>query len=424
MRKPGKEAAELPPFSLSSAGEGALETEIQARRRRNQRDKPKMSYQPPGFPVKTLPFWVGLAHAPQGNARFLRRLHTLVDGDGERAWNGGPRLWTQAGLRADAAGRLAAWHRSADLDRIQESLRLHGIDPWWFTAHDFPARLQEIPDPPAILFRRGGSAVFSEPAVAIVGTRSPTRYGLDAAALLARGCAAAGIAVVSGLALGIDGHAHASALDAGGAGIAVLGSGIDEPTLHPARHRALARRLCEAGAICSEAPPGAPGEPYRFPQRNRLIAGLAQAVVVVEAADGSGSLITANLAAEQGRDVLAVPGPITSDLARGVNRLLADGAIPCRGPEDILAALRMDTGLARRDAASVEAMPTDTMDRRLLEALRNTRSIDELGEGLCIPVPELQSRLGRMEVAGWVERRSSRAFVRVAGLRIAPGDRD
>jgi DNA processing protein len=206
-------------------------------------------------------------------------------------------------------------------------------------------------------------------------------------------------------------------------GIAVLGSGIDEPTLHPARHRALARRLCEAGAICSEAPPGAPGEPYRFPQRNRLIAGLAQAVVVVEAADGSGSLITANLAAEQGRDVLAVPGPITSDLARGVNRLLADGAIPCRGPEDILAALRMDTGLARRDAASVEAMPTDTMDRRLLEALRNTRSIDELGEGLCIPVPELQSRLGRMEVAGWVERRSSRAFVRVAGLRIAPGDR-
>lgn len=382
-----------------------------------------MSYQPSSFSVKTLPFWAGLAHAPQGNARFLRRLHALVEGDGERAWNDGPRLWTQAGLRADAAGRLGAWRRAADLGRIQETLRLHAIHPWWFTSEGFPSHLQEIPDPPAILFCRGGPDVFSKLAVAIVGTRTPTRYGLDAAALLARGCAAAGITVVSGLALGIDGHAHASALDAGGAGIAVLGSGIDEPTLHPAKHRPLARRLCEEGAICSEAPPGAPGEPYRFPQRNRLIAGLAQAVVVVEAADGSGSLITANLAAEQGRDVLAVPGPITSALAGGVNRLLAEGAVLCRGPEDILATLRMDPSPVRTKTPGPKASPADRTDHKILDALRNARSVDELEEELCIPIPELQSRLGRMEVEGWVERRSPRAFARVAGLQVAPDER-
>ncbi len=207
----------------------------------------------------------------------------------------------------------------------------------------YPPLLAQLHDPPARLWLRGAPAeVLARPAVAVVGARSCSAYGAQVARTLARELAAAGLVVVSGLARGIDGEAHRGALDAGGATVAVLGCGIDRD--YPARHAELARRLVEAGGlVVSEYEPGVEPAPWRFPARNRIIAGLALATVVVEARERSGALITADFALELGREVFAVPGEITSSLAAGTNRLIRQGAAPLLETEDVLDAL----GIAR-----------------------------------------------------------------------------
>ncbi len=208
----------------------------------------------------------------------------------------------------------------------------------WIARSDpsFPALLAAIHDPPAGLFLRGGgdAGVLARPAVAIVGARSCTGYGAQVARSLGRELAAAGLVVVSGLARGIDGEAHRGALEAGGTTIGVLGCGIDRD--YPASHRELARRIAGQGLVVSEYPPGVAPAPWRFPARNRLVAGLCAATVVVEARERSGALITADLALEEGRDVFTVPGEITSRLSDGSNALLRLGAIPLTGAGDLL----------------------------------------------------------------------------------------
>jgi DNA processing protein len=200
----------------------------------------------------------------------------------------------------------------------------------------FPALLAAIHDPPAALWLRGnGNAdLLGRPAVAVVGARSCSSYGRSVARSLARELAAGGLVVVSGMARGIDGEAHRGALEASGQTVAVLGSGIDRD--YPAAHAELARRICELGLVVSEYEPGVEPAPWRFPARNRIIAGLCKATVVVEARERSGALITADFALEEGREVLAVPGEITSALSAGTNALLRLGATPVTGPEDVL----------------------------------------------------------------------------------------
>ncbi len=200
----------------------------------------------------------------------------------------------------------------------------------------FPTLLRAIYDPPPKLFVRGTAAedVLTRPAVAIVGARACSPYGAQVARRLGSDLAAAGIVVVSGLARGIDGEAHRGALAAGGMTVAVLGCGIDRD--YPAAHAELARRIREHGLVVSEYEPGVEPAPWRFPARNRVIAGLSAATVVVEARERSGALITADLALEEGRDVLAVPGEITSSLSAGTNALLKLGAAPCTCAQDVL----------------------------------------------------------------------------------------
>jgi DNA processing protein len=201
----------------------------------------------------------------------------------------------------------------------------------------FPRLLAAIHDPPPRLFLRGDAApeVLGLPAVALVGARSCSSYGRSVARSLARDLAAAGLVVVSGLARGVDGEAHRGALDAGGSTVAVLGCGIDRD--YPAAHAELARRICETGGLLvSEYEPGVEPAPWRFPARNRIIAGLCRATVVVEARERSGALITADFALEEGRDVLAVPGEITSSLSAGSNALLRPGATPVTCADDVL----------------------------------------------------------------------------------------
>lgn len=228
----------------------------------------------------------------------------------------------------------------------------------------FPPLLAAIHDPPARLFLRGSAApdLLDRPAVAVVGARACSSYGRSVARTLARDLASSGLVVVSGMARGIDGDAHRGALEGGGPTVAVLGCGVDRD--YPAAHAELARRIVEAGLVVSEYEPGIEPAPWRFPARNRIIAGLCRATLVVEARERSGALITADFALEEGREVLAVPGEITSSLSAGTNALLRLGATPVTCLEDVLEAY----GIERAAAAAAMLGPTaETILARLGE---------------------------------------------------------
>ena len=258
----------------------------------------------------------------------------------------------------------------------------------------FPPLLRAIHDPPPGLFLRGPAAVelLSRAAVAIVGARACSPYGAEVARLLGRELAAAGLVVVSGLARGVDGAAHRGALDAGGSTVAVLGCGIDRD--YPAAHAGLAREIGEHGLVVSEYAPGVEPAPWRFPARNRLIAGLARVTVVVEARERSGALITADLALEEGREVMACPGEITSALSAGTNALLRLGATPLARVEDVLEAFGLEP--------AVSAPPEiGTRARRVLERLADAPAgIDELARATGLSAAELAGALTELELAG------------------------
>ncbi len=262
----------------------------------------------------------------------------------------------------------------------------------------YPRLLAEIPDPPVRLWIRGEASleVLDRPSVAIVGARACSGYGRTVARSLATECAAAGAVVVSGMARGIDGEAHRGALAGGGTTVAVLGCGIDRD--YPAAHTELARAIMAAGGlVASEYEPGVEPAPWRFPARNRVIAGLARATVVVEARERSGALITADFALEDGREVLAVPGEITSALSSGTNALLRLGATPATCAGDVLEAL----GLEAREAA--RRVPTDPVAEKVLSALATgAATADELVRATGVGASELAAALAMLELAGAV----------------------
>jgi DNA processing protein len=259
----------------------------------------------------------------------------------------------------------------------------------------YPPLLAEMHDPPERLYVRGGEIeLLTRPAVAVVGARSCSPYGREVARALARELAAAGLVVVSGLARGIDGEAHRGALDAGGPTVAVLGCGIDRD--YPRAHAELARRVAETGAIVSEYPAGVEPAPWRFPARNRIIAGLALATVVVEARERSGALITADFALELGREVFAVPGEITSTLSSGTNGLIRQGAAPMLSSDDVFAALGVEVSRAQQPSVSPAA-------GTVLDLVVETpRSADELVRASGLPSPEISAALVELELAGLV----------------------
>lgn len=284
------------------------------------------------------------------------------------------------------------------------------------TSEDFPALLRDIPSAPAALFVAGDPTRLWSAQIAIVGSRNATAGGLANARAFARAFAHAGNVVTSGLAEGIDGAAHAAALDAGGATVAVLGTGPD--VIYPRQHADLAARIRANGALVSEFPPGTTGRPEHFPRRNRIIAGLSLGTLVIEAGLNSGSLITARLAAEQGREVFALPGSIHSPLARGCHKLIRDGAMLVETADEVLEQLR---GIGARladhlrgrlgDQAAADPQPTpaatpakrDPDYDRLLAALdRTPASLDELAARSSLPISALSSMLLVLELEGVV----------------------
>lgn len=275
----------------------------------------------------------------------------------------------------------------------------------------YPRPLLQIEDPPPLLYRLGREDPGTAPAVAIVGSRNPTAQGLENARRFARAFGEAGVTVVSGLALGVDGAAHEGALEGAApdalATIAVVGTGLDR--VYPARHRDLAHRIAERGAIYSEYPLGTPPLAANFPRRNRLIAGLGQGTLVVEAALQSGSLITARLAAEQGREVFAIPGSIHSPQARGCHALLRQGAKLVESAQDVLEDLRLAPVAPR----AAQAEPPEG-ENPLLDALGyDPVGLDALIARTGIPASLLQAQLLELELAGEIARLPGGLFQRV-----------
>jgi DNA processing protein len=355
--------------------------------------------------------WLGLAVIPELTPRVA---HALVARLGSaRAVVGASTAELSAGGASDTLVPLI--HDAARRGRA-EAAALRRAGATFVTRIDdaYPAGLAVTTDPPLALAVRGRLVDDDALAIAIVGTRRAGEYGRRVATELARGLAQAGVTVVSGLAAGIDGAAHRAALAAGGRTIAVLGTGVDQ--VYPSWHAELAQAVVADGALVSEFPCGAPPLAFHFPRRNRVISGLALGTVVVEAAEQSGSLITAAFALEQNRQVYAVPGPVGVAGHRGPNRLIQQGARLVTGVEDILedlpAALRLR--LAERRAAAAKAALT-APERRILDAVGpDGRHVDEVIRHAAVPPGAALETLLALELRGLVHQLPGKRFCRRA----------
>lgn len=359
--------------------------------------------------------WLNLLRAPELGASTLR---DMVDRHGSAS---AAIEHVRSEPRVPDAAR--AWLAAPDEALLQTDLAWldhpnhHLIT---FLSADYPSLLRDAQNPPAALYIVGEPMHLWSPQIAIVGSRSATPSGLANARAFARTFALAGNVVTSGLAEGIDGAAHTATLDAGGVTIAVLGTGPD--CIYPRHHAALAERIVESGALVSEFPPGTPGKPANFPRRNRIIAGLSLGTLVIEAGLRSGSLITARLAAEQGREVFALPGSIHSPLARGCHKLIRDGAKLIETADEVLEELHaagalLAQGLRERlDATNDEtpssamAMPKRDPDyQRLLAALdASPCAVDELAHRTGLSAAALSSMLLMLELEGTVTTENGR----------------
>ncbi|HTK04239.1 MAG TPA: DNA-processing protein DprA [Candidatus Eisenbacteria bacterium] len=262
----------------------------------------------------------------------------------------------------------------------------------------YPPLLRETHDAPQVLFVRGNAAVLGHPLpLAVVGTRKISPYGAAAVRLIAGPAARAGAAIVSGLALGIDAAAHAAALEAGGATVAVLAGGVDPPSVGPRTNAALAERIvARGGALISERPPGSPPTKIAFPRRNRIIAGMSRGTLVIEAAAKSGSLITAYLALDAGRDVYAVPGPITSPGSAGTNGLIRRGAVPVTCADDLLVPYGLSCAVSAKARVS-------GAERAVLDALAGgPRTVDAVVAATSLGIRATLAALTALSVAGLV----------------------
>lgn len=312
---------------------------------------------------------------------------------------------------AELAERLGSRERARALLRAADD---NGAERWAFDLEtagiravtafepEYPTALAEIPDPPFLLFAAGHLERLKLPAVAIVGSRSATRYGREVASRLSRNLSEAGVTIVSGFARGVDEAAHEAALGGPGGTVAVLGCGLDVD--YPREHAELKQAMLRRDLLVSEFPPGTEPRPQNFPVRNRIIAGLASGVVVVEASRRSGSLITARLANDFGRDVFAVPGSVFSDTSIGAHELLRDGAILCRGSEDVLNELFPSIGVVSGPAAPSPgpAAPLSVEARALFEILHREEeaSAEELARMTDLPAASVLAALFELEGSG------------------------
>lgn len=290
---------------------------------------------------------------------------------------------------------------------VQEVRRLD-VQVWIESDARYPERFHHLHDPPPVVFARGNAGLVERPCVAIVGTRAATTYGLEAAHILARGLARAGVVVVSGLARGVDSAAHRATLEAGGATIAVLGTGIDVP--YPRENAELQERIAREGLLLSELPPGYGGQAFHFPKRNRMIAALARIVVVVEAPVKSGALITVDHAQDLGRDVMVVPGPIGRPTSVGTLKLLREGAMWVTSADDILSELGLPPAPSEPGPERPEPTGPSAAIFRVLN--EDGTHIDEVATAAGMSGAEALAGLLELELGGWVRQLPGKRFAR------------
>jgi len=341
------------------------------------------------------------------------RVQALLDyfGDLCIAWDAPADALRNAGLPQKMVENLAQVRSQVNLEKMMERIQQLGIQALTWQDETYPRRLKEIDQPPPVLYVRGSLKTEDEWAVAIVGTRRVSVYGRQVAAEIASALVQNGLTVVSGLARGVDAIAHETAVKAGGRTLAVLGCGVDR--VYPPEHRALAEQVAAQGALISDYPPGTPPDSANFPPRNRLISGLTLATVVVEAGEQSGALITATFAAEQGRDVFAVPGNINSPLSKGTNRLIQQGARPLLKPEDVLEALDVERVQEYRQARLV--LPADELEACLLGVLsREPLHVDEIQYRTGLAMEKVSATLTLMELKGMVRQVGGMNYVMAA----------
>jgi DNA processing protein len=344
--------------------------------------------------------WIGFNRA---SGVGPARVRMLLDhfGTVEAAWRASGEELAAAGLDRRSIGSILETQRTVDLEAEVSRLAQRDFRLLTWDDSSYPERLREIPASPPVLYLWGDLHPKDQWAVAIVGTRAMTEYGHSVAGEIASGLAGRGVTIISGMARGVDAVAHRAALRSGGRTIAVLGSGLDR--LYPPEHRGLAQEIADSGCVISDYPLGTEPEGGNFPPRNRIISGLARVVVVVEAGESSGALITAGFAAEQGRDVFAVPGDIHSPNSRGANRLIRDGAFPLLSVDDVLEALNLE--LAIHQDAVQRTLPADKTERKLLEALTGEPvHIDALRAQTDLPASEVAASLALLELKGQVRQ--------------------
>jgi DNA processing protein len=352
-------------------------------------------------------YWIGFNKVSGIGAARLRALLDYF-GDLEIAWRAHTHDLKQAGLDRRSIANLVQARERLDLEAEVERVQKAGIQLLTWNDTNYPPNLHQIYNAPPVLYVRGQLKDQDEWAVAIVGTRRASVYGKEAARMFGAGLARAGVTIVSGLARGIDTVAHQSCLDAGGRTLAVLGSGVD--VIYPAGNARLAAQIMEQGALISEYALGTRPEAKNFPPRNRIISGLTLGTVVVEADLSSGARITADFAAEQGRDVFAVPGSIFARGSRGTNDLIQQGAKMVCKVNDVLEELNLTMVSEQAQARAV--IPENETEALLLEHLSaEPVHVDELGRSVRLPIAEVSSTLALMELKGMVRQVGGMSYV-------------
>ncbi len=344
-------------------------------------------------------FWGAISQFEKFGAKRMQKLMAHFRNP-EDLLSASRRAIIYAGLEEKLAGEFVSWRGGLDVNKFTERVHAFNIKILLPGDAEYPALLREINDPPQTLFCRGNLGALRKP-LAVVGTRKMTNYGRQAAEKIIAPLSSGGISVVSGLALGIDAVAHATALKAGGHTVAVLGSGIDDPSIYPSTNKMLAKEIIAAGgAMISEFPPGTPSLKHHFPIRNRIIAGMSLGTLVVEADIDSGSLITARCALDENRDVFAVPGDIFRNSSRGSNNLIKMGARAIDSAEEVAAILGVQIIDAKNRLPFIPESPEEAA--LLLCLKKDPLHIDALAKESRLDISTVSATLTLLEMKGAV----------------------
>jgi DNA processing protein len=358
-------------------------------------------------------YWVGFNNIPGIGRVRLSQLESYFGGL-EQAWVASPGELKRAGLDSVALRAISQWRDKVDPDAEMEKIKRHGIQVLTCNDSTYPRRLKEIYDYPPVLYVRGSLLPEDEWCLAVVGTRRATVYGKQVTEELVADLARSKITIVSGLAKGIDTIAHRSALEAGGRSLAVFACGLD--IVYPSENERLAGDIMERGALLSEHPLGMRPRAENFPRRNRILSGLSLGVLVAEADETSGAMITARMALEQNREVFAIPGSILSPVSRGTNRLIQEGAKLVREYTDILEELNLTT--VARQIEMREIIPESETESALLKHLgAEPTHIDEVCRRSGLPAAAVSGTLAMMELKGLIKQVGTMNYVLARELR-------